>query len=372
MAILIKNGRVIDPKNNVDEIRDVYIENGKIEGVCPADEIIDATGKIVAPGLVDMHCHLREPGQEYKEDIASGTKSAAAGGFTSIACMPNTIPSIDNAEVVRFIKSRAADVNVYVIGAITKGQNGEELAAIDEMIAEGIIAISDDGKWVQNHELMLNALKFGLPVISHCEPEEEAIEREIALAESHGKSVHIAHVSLKGSVELIRQAKARGVKVTCETCPQYFSLPEGTYKINPPLATPGDIEAIREGLRDGTIDVIATDHAPHHDDEKKGEWDKQCFGMIGFETAFGLGVTYSGLTINELICKMTCAPSGILRINKGTLDIGADADIIIADIDKEYVVDVSTFKSKAKNSPFDGYSLKGRIEVTIVGGRICQ
>ena len=412
MGILIKNGRVIDPKNNVDEVRDIYIENGKIVENCKVDEIIDVKGKIVAPGLVDMHCHLREPGQEYKEDIVSGAKSAAVGGFTSIACMPNTDPVVDNGSVVRLIKSRPACVNVYPIGAISKGQNGEVLAAIGEMKEEGIIAVSDDGKALTNTGLMRSGLEyaanFDLPVICHSQDhslcgegqmnegyystilglkginkavEEIGIARDVLLAENDNKAVHIAHVSTKGGVELIRQAKARGVKVTCETCPQYFSLTEADVdgfntnaKMNPPLRTEEDVKAIKAGLKDGTIDAIATDNAPHHIGEKNCEFAIASSGIVGFETAFGLGVTNlvktKFLTINELIYKMTYAPANILKLGKGTLEVGADADIIIADVDNEYTVDVASFVSKAKNSPFDGYKLKGKIEMTFVSGRV--
>jgi dihydroorotase len=420
MNALIKNGRIIDPKNNINDTLDIYIYEGIIEDIgknldySGVDvEEIDAKGKIIAPGLVDMHCHLREPGFEYKEDIESGTKSAAKGGFTSVACMPNTNPVVDNVSVVEYIKKRAESVgyvNVFPIGAITKGLMGEELAEIGTLKFAGVVAVSDDGNPVSNTALMRHALEyaqtFDTPVISHCEVKEIAdgsmnegyvstmlglrgisraaeeinIARDIILAKTTNTSVHIAHVSTKGAVELIRQAKAEGVKVTCETCPHYFSLTEEAVigyntnaKMNPPLRTQSDVEAIIQGLADGTIDAIATDHAPHHIDEKNCEFELALNGIVGFETALSLGITYlvkqNHLTLEKLIAKMTCVPSDILGINKGTLSIGKPTDLIIIDEDKEYTVDVNKFYSKSKNSPFDGYKLFGTVEYTMVGGR---
>lgn len=419
MRILIKNGRVVDPKNKIDGVMDLYIENGVIEDIgedldydASDLETIDATGKIVAPGLVDMHCHLREPGQEYKEDIETGTKSAAAGGFTSVACMPNTNPVVDNVAVVEYIKNKAKSVgyvNVFPIGAISKGLKGEELAAIGELKFAGIVAVSDDGRPVENANLMKNALlyaqTFDTPVISHCEDlsllnggtmnegyvatrlglrgitsasEEVMVSRDIILAENTKTTVHIAHVSTKGSVELVRQAKKRGVKVTCETCPHYFSLTDDAVlgyntnaKMNPPLRSAEDVNAIKEGLKDGTVDVIATDHAPHHFDEKNCEFERANNGIVGFETALSLGMTYLSdtLSVSELIYKMSVAPSSILSINKGTLGAGKSADVIVIDPDMEYTVNVSEFHSKSKNSPYDGYKLKGKVIHTIVDGK---
>lgn len=420
MRILIKNGRVIDPANGIDGILDIYIENETIEEVgsnldySGADiEQIDASGKIVAPGLVDMHCHLREPGQEYKEDIETGTQSAAMGGFTSVACMPNTDPVVDNITVVEYIKSKAASsacVNVFPIGAITKGLKGEELAEIGKLKFAGVVGISDDGRPVRSPVLMRNALEyaktFDTPVISHCEvaelaegsmnegyvstllglkgisraAEEIMVARDIILAKYTGASLHIAHVSTKGSVELIRQAKKEGVNVTCETCPHYFSLTENAVmgyntnaKMNPPLRTEADVEAIIEGLSDDTIDAIATDHAPHHEDEKNCEFDRALNGIVGFETALSLGITYlvktKKLTMERLINKMSYAPARILGINKGTLSEGKNADIVIIDENKQRIIDKNSFYSKSKNTPYHGYKLSGTVEYTIVGGK---
>lgn len=419
MRILIKNGRVIDPANHMDQVLDLYIDNGVI---CELDEnldytgadteVIDAKGMIVAPGLVDMHVHLREPGQEHKETIETGSKSAALGGVTSIACMPNTNPVIDSAYLVEYVKSRPAYVNVFPIGAITKGQKGEELAPIGEMKFAGVVAISDDGRPVENPMTMRHALEyaatFDTTVISHCEDlrlagggvmnrgymatvlglrgisnasEEVMVARDILLAEDTQTAVHIAHISTKGSVELIRQAKRRGVKVTCETCPHYFTLTEEAVdefntmaKMNPPLRTAADVEAIKTGLADGTIDAIATDHAPHSYSEKNREFDKALNGIVGLETSLPLGITYlvntGVLTLSQLIMKMSYAPAHILGLNKGSLQCGKAADVILFNLEEEYIVDVNAFASKSKNSPFHGYQLKGKVRYTIVGGKI--
>jgi dihydroorotase len=420
MKILIKNGHVIDVAAGLDKICDVMIEDGVISDLCEKIdvkniEVIDAKGKYVLPGLVDMHCHLRDPGFEYKEDIESGTKSAALGGFTSIACMPNTNPIIDNEAIVKYVINKSKSdgvVNVYPIGAISKGQKGEELSEIGDLKFAGAVAISDDGKPVSSPSLMKKALMyasmFDMTVISHCEDmdladegvmnegyqstvlglkgipaaaEETMVARELILAEYTKKRVHIAHVSTKLSVELIRNAKKRGVNVTCETCPHYFTLTEdacdgfNTFaKVNPPLRTKSDVEAIIMGLKDGTIDAIATDHAPHHSDEKRVEFNNAANGMVGFETAFSLAVTYllkpKHLTIQQITEKMCVNPSRILGINKGTLEIGKDADVIIVDLDEKRVVDVKKFASKSKNSPFDKFKLTGTVDATIVGGNI--
>lgn len=422
MRIFIKGARVIDPVNNIDKIADIFIDKGVIEDVGDnlglediEAEVIDAKGLIAAPGLVDMHCHLRQPGQEYKEDIESGTKSAAMGGFTSIACMPNTNPVIDNAGLVEYIKSEAKKngvVNVYPIGAITKGLNGEELAEIGELKFSGAVAVSDDGKPVMNPAIMRNAMQyaktFDMAVISHCEDiylaedgymnqgynstilglrgitraaEEVMLSREVILAQTDNLPIHIAHVSTKNSVEIIRQAKKQGVKVTCETCPHYFTLTDDAVlgfntnaKVNPPLRTMEDVEAIMEGLADGTIDVIATDHAPHHIDEKRCEFANAANGIVGFETALSLTITYlvekNILSIKQLIEKLSVNPANILGLGKGSLSIGKSADIVLIDPNKKYIVDVSNFKSKGKNSPFNGFELKGKAEYTIVGGDI--
>jgi dihydroorotase len=369
----------------------------------------------VLPGLVDAHCHLRDPGFEYKEDIESGTRSAAKGGFTSIACMPNTNPIIDNEAIIKYILNKAKQdgyVNVYPIGAITKGQKGEELAEIGELKFAGAVAVSDDGKPVKSPSLMKKALQyasmFDITVISHCEDldlaeegvmnegyvstilglkgipaaaEETMVARELILAEYTGVPLHIAHVSTALSVELIRNAKKRGVNVTCETCPHYFSLTEEAClgyntnaKVNPPLRTAKDVQAIIQGLADNTIDIIATDHAPHHADEKNVEFSLAANGLVGFETAVPLAVTHlvkpGILSMKQLVEKMSLNPARILSINKGSLDIGSSADITIIDINEETTVEVSSFQSKAKNSPFDGMKLSGTVRTTIVDGRV--
>ncbi len=421
MKILIKGGRVVDPYNNIDEVTDVFIDKGVVSeiGVDPEldgleMEVIDATGKIVAPGLVDMHCHLRDPGFEYKENIETGTRSAAMGGFTSVACMPNTNPVVDCGAVVEYIKSKAREVgyvNVYPIGAITKGLEGKELAEIGEMKFAGAVAISDDGKPVQSAAMMRHGMEyaqmFDMTVISHCEEmslaggamnegywstylglkgisratEEIMVSREIILSESTGAPVHIAHISTKGSAEMVRQAKKRGVKVTCETCPHYFSLTDKACdgyntnaKMNPPLRTDEDVAAIKAAIADGTVDAIATDNAPHHYDEKHCEFAAAANGIVGFETALGLAVKClvkeGVITINKLIELMAARPAAILGLNKGSLTVGHAADVVIFDMNKEYTVKVDEFQSKAKNSPYDGWQLYAKPEYTIVGGEI--
>lgn len=422
MKILIKGGRVLDPANNIDEVTDILIEDGiisevgvnsELDGV--AMEVIEANGMYVVPGLVDMHVHLRDPGQEYKENIETGTKAALAGGVTSVACMPNTEPVVDNEAVISYIINKAKEtgyVNVFPIGAISKGLEGNELAEIGAMRFAGAVAVSDDGHPVSDSGLMRRALiyadMFDMPVISHCEDmslaadgcmnegevagimglkgisraaEEVMAARDIVVAEAENKRVHIAHVSTKGSVELIREAKKRGVKVTCETCPHYFTLTEEACegyntnaKMNPPLRTAEDVEAIKEGLRDGTIDCIVTDHAPHHADEKNCEFAAAKNGIVGLETSLGLGIKYlvktGVLTLAELIEKMALNPARILGISKGTLSVGKAADITVFNPDKEWTVNVSDFNSKSKNSPYNGYTLFGKPEYVIVGGRV--
>lgn len=417
MRILIINGIVT--YNGIVERTNVLIDEGivlstKAAADIEADKVIDAGGLYVLPGLVDAHCHLRDPGYEYKEDIISGTKSAARGGFTSIACMPNTNPAVDNAAVVRYIIEKSQKegyVNVYPIGAITKGLEGNELSEMGIMREAGIVAVSDDGKPVMNSDVMKKALiyagQFGLPVISHCEDlnltdngsmnegltstilglrgipsasEDVMVSREIILSEYTNVPIHIAHVSTKVSVELIRQAKNRGIKITAETCPHYFTLTEEACrdyntnaKMNPPLRSQKDLEAVIEGLKDGTIDIIATDHAPHHFDEKNVEFEKAANGIVGFETA--LALSYTGLvekghlSFQQMIEKLTVNPAEMLKIDKGTLEEGKTADIILVDFDNEYKVDVSKFVSKGRNSPFDGFKVKGRVMMTIVGGK---
>ncbi|OGW36793.1 MAG: dihydroorotase [Nitrospirae bacterium GWC2_56_14] len=421
MNILIKNGHIIDPANKVDEKLDILISDGKIEKLgktgsvsSPDAQVIDAAGKLVVPGLIDMHVHLREPGFEYKETIATGTAAAKAGGFTSVCCMPNTNPVNDNRSVTEFILSQAAkeaSACVFPIGAITKGSKGEELSEMGELRAAGCVAVSDDGKPVMNAAIMRRAMEyarvFDLLVISHCEDsslsakgvmnegfvstelglrgiprsaEDVMTARDISLAELTGARVHIAHVSTAGSVDLLRAAKARGVKVTAETCPHYFSLTDEAVrgyntmaKMNPPLRTAEDVAAIKAGLKDGTIDVIATDHAPHGRDEKSGEFDYAPFGIVGLETALGLSlrlVAEKVLTLQQVLCKLSLNPASVLKIGKGTLKTGGDADITIIDADLAWTVDASQFRSRSKNTPFNGLKLTGRAVQTIVGGRV--
>jgi dihydroorotase len=420
LRTLIKGGQVIDAKTKTNDCLDILIEDGKITEIGKDIEfvngdIIYAQGKYVLPGFVDAHCHLRDPGQEYKEDIETGTRSAAKGGFTSIACMPNTNPVIDNEAIVKYIINKSKQdgiVNVYPIGAISKGLKGEELSEIGELKFAGAVAISDDGRPLKNSALMKKALQyssmFDITIISHCEDldlvdegtmnegyvstvlglkgipsaaEEIMVSRELILAEYTKIPVHIAHVSTELSVDLIRHAKSRGVKVTCETCPHYFTLTDEACegfntlaKVNPPLRTKKDVEAIIEGLKDGTIDIIATDHAPHHPDEKNVEFALAANGMVGFETALPLCVTYlvkpGHLTMEQLVEKMCVNPSKILGLNKGSIEVGSSADLTIIDIDEEYIVDVSKFSSKSKNSPFDGFKLQGSVYYTIVNGDV--
>lgn len=420
MKMLIKRGRVVDPASKVDGVEDILVKDGVIIAVgtdIPAEEdmeIINADGHIVVPGLVDMHCHLREPGFEYKEDIANGSKSALAGGFTSIACMPNTNPVADNAETVKYIVNRAQEAdmaNVFPIGSITKGLSGEEATDFEELKKAGAVAVSDDGRPVENSAMMLSAMKkareLDMMVISHCEDislgkgdmnegamaeslgyegispaaEEVMVARDAVLCEQYKLPIHIAHVSTRRSVDIIRNAKKKGAPITCETCPHYFSLTEDSVKVsgtnakmNPPLRSNDDVTAIIEGLADGTIDVIATDHAPHSAEEKAQAFGKAPNGIVGFETAFALGYTYlvkkGHLTLNQLVEKMSVAPSKILGIDRGTLAVGEIADIVIFDVDKSYKVSASDLLSKSKNTPYDGYELTGALLYSIVGGKV--
>jgi len=420
MKILIKNGHLADPANKVDEKLDVLVSNGKISklgkpGSLPANgcKVIDAAGMFVAPGLIDMHVHLREPGFEYKETITTGTAAAKIGGFTSVCCMPNTNPVNDNRSVTEFIlaQARNASTQVFPIGAITKASRGEELAEMGELHAAGCVAISDDGQPVMNASMMRRAMEyskiFDMLIISHCEDsilsgkgvmnegivstelglrgipraaEDVMTARDISLAELTGARLHIAHVSTAGSVRMIRDAKSRGVKVTAETCPHYFSLTEEAVrgyntlaKMNPPLRTVDDVAAVKQGLKDGTLDVIATDHAPHAMDEKSGEFDYAPFGIVGLETALGLTlklVHEDVLSLTEAIRKLSVNPALILKLDKGTLSAGADADITIIDLNEDWTVAASQFKSKSKNTPFDGWKLRGKAVHTIVGGKI--
>lgn len=420
MKILIKNGRVVDPASNLNEIRDVLIEDSKISQVAKniqsrADKTIDATHKIVMPGLVDMHVHLREPGREDKETISSGTSSALKGGITSVLAMPNTTPAIDSKEAIGLLKeiiNKTARANVFIAAAITKNRQGQELTNISLLKKLDAVAISDDGSSVDSPVLFLKALKKAkeakILVISHCEDKEfsddglmnlgaistrlglrgipkeseyKRVERDIKLAQKAKVALHIAHVSCKESVEIIAQAKEKGIKVTCETAPHYFSLTDEAVlgyntnmKVNPPLRTKDDVESIKEGLKKGIIDVIASDHAPHTDNEKDIEFERVEFGTIGLETLLSVSITElvdkGLLDWMELVRKLAVNPAKILGIEKGTLRPGKIADIIVISPDKEWIVDKDNLWSKSKNSAFLGRRLKGVVEYTICNGKI--
>ena len=416
--MIIRNGNVV-LKNSVEK-KDILVENGKIVKI--ADNIpanggaeIDASGKHVFPGLIDIHVHLREPGFERKEDIESGAKAAIKGGFTQICCMPNTNPVTDNKVVVTYIKAREKEVNlckIHPIGAITKGSKGEEMAAIAGMKKAGAVAISDDGVAVKNARLMRLAMEyakgFDMKCLCHCEDkdlvdggvvneglsatiaglkgipraaEDVIIAREISLAESLDTAVHICHVSTYSGVRMIRDAKRAGIKVTAETCPHYYAVTDEiirTYdtntKVNPPIREEIDKQAILEGLKDGTLDCIVTDHAPHHADDKNVEYDQAAFGISGIETSFGFAVKYlykaGVLSLNEIADKMSYNPAQILGLDGGEIKEGGVADLMIADLDEEWEIDPAKFVSKGKNNPFKGYKLQGVVKYTIVDGEI--
>lgn len=413
--MLFKNANVV-LKDGVKKA-DILIENGKISKIAPSisGDGTDLTGLTVFPGLIDMHVHLREPGFEKKENIESGSRAAVKGGFTQICCMPNTKPVIDNKVVVSYVKNRAREVNlckVHPIGAITEGQEGQNLSAIGAMKAAGAVALSEDGKTVANTKLMANAMQyasdFGLICLCHCEDkalvdggvvnegyhstltglkgslraaEDIIIAREICLAESLNLPVHICHVSTYSGVELIRDAKRRGVKVTAETCPHYFALTDAAIvgfdtdaKVNPPLREEKDRLAILEGLKDGTIDCIVTDHAPHHYDDKHVEFDMAAFGISGIETSFALSYTYlvknGALSLEELTRKMSAAPARILGLQGGELKEGGVADLTAVDLNEEWVIDPAEFLSKGKNTPFKGKRVFGRVKLTVVDGEV--
>jgi dihydroorotase len=426
--IQIKGGRLIDPEN-FDGIADIFVDNGKIVEIresekkgslnqessipYPESRIIDATGKIVTPGLIDMHVHLRDPGYEYKETIETGCQAAAAGGITAVCCMPNTNPVNDSRQVTEYILKKAAEcqtAHVFPVAAISKGLEGKELCEYEDLKNAGAIAVSDDGLPVMDSQLMRRALehaqKFNLLVISHCEDlnlladgvmnegalatrlglagipnacESIMVMREIALAELTESPVHIAHVSTKESVRAIRDAKKRGVTVTAETAPHYFTLTEEVVeeystnaKMNPPLRSREDRAAIREGLADGTIDVIATDHAPHSSDEKEVEFDKAPNGIIGLETSVSLGlklVEDGVISVHQLVEKMSIRPAKILGLDNG-LKVGNAADITIIDPAKDYTVDTTRFRSLSRNTPFKSWNLKGKAALTMVMGRV--
>ena len=444
-SLLITGGRVIDPANHFDAVADVLVENGKISAIgagakAPKNvERFDAKGLVVSPGLIDIHAHLREPGQSSKETIATGSASAARGGFTSIICMPNTSPAIDNAGTVALIRERAAReaaVNIFVAGAITKNIAGEELAPIGSLKKAGVIAITDDGHCIQNHELMRRALEyarmFDLVVMDHCQDysmvsdgvvhegywsaalglrgwpalgEELIVERNIRLAELTGTHIHCQHLSSARSVELIRDAKKKGIRISGEACPHHFTLTDTTiagsekfwksdgnglieargelpqwpsydtnFKMNPPLRTAADRAALIEGLVDGTIEIISSDHAPHCDYEKEVEFDYAPFGLTGFESELPLSLMQlyhtKKLSLPALIEKFTCAPARLLKMNKGTLSTAADADITIIDPEKRWVFKADETASKSKNTPFNNWPMRGKAVATIVAGKI--
>lgn len=418
--LLLKGARVIDPSRQTDGIADVYILDGRIEAVghnitgSPEAEQIDVTGRVLAPGLIDLHVHLREPGQEDLETVATGAMAAAAGGFTAVCAMPNTDPVTDNQAAVGFIlrqSLRAGKARVYPIGAISLGQKGQQLAEFGEMVGAGAVAVSDDGKPVVSSQFMRTALEyartFGIPVADHCEDptlsaggsmheglvatrlglkgipaaaEEIMVARDIILAELTGGHVHLCHMSTRGSVELIRRAKDRGIRVTAEATPHHFALThervEGydtNAKMNPPLREPEDREAIRQALKDGTIDVVASDHAPHHYDAKEREFDDAPNGILGLETALGVGirelVVPGLLTLPELIDRMSTRAARAFRLPGGTLAVGAPADIVVFDPAARWTVRPDRFFSRSRNTPFGGEEMVGRVELTLVDGR---
>ena len=416
--LLIRGGRVVDPGQGIDRVDDVLVENGTVAAIGgghAAEETIDATGLIVCPGLVDMHVHLREPGREEDETIATGARAAIAGGFTSIACIPNTEPPIDTQANVEFIHQKAARAdacNVFVVACVSRNREGKELAEIGQLVEAGAVAFSDDGSPVADAELMRRAFEycrmFDKPILAHEEvlelsrggvmneglvslvlglpgmpaaAEDVMIGRDIALAEVTGGRLHVMHVSTAGGVTLVRAAKARGARVTAEACPHHFTLTDeslrgfdSNFKMSPPLRTVADVEAIIAGLVDGTIDCIATDHAPHALEKKMLELDRAPFGILGLETAVGLAVTRlivpGRIGWPRLVEAMSTLPARILGIERGTLRPGAVADISLIDPERTWQVDVETFKSKSVNSPFHGWTLQGRAVATIVGGRV--
>ena len=421
--ILITGGRVIDPAQGIDEVSQVLMADGKIQKlgkritVGPDCETVDASGLVVCPGFIDLHCHLRQPGYEYKETIASGTRAAARGGFTTVCCMPNTDPPLDNAALIDYVKQvaeREGAVRVLPIGCITRGRKGEDLADLAEQARAGAVAFSDDGSYVASARVMRRAMDYskplGLAIIEHCEEpslaeggqmnegitatrlglpgipnaaEETAIARDLVLAELTGARLHLAHVSTAGSVEYIRIARQRGVKVTAEVTPHHLTLTDKTVmgyntsaKVNPPLRTPRDIDALVSGLKDGTLDIVATDHAPHAENDKLCEFAQAASGISGLETALGalMGLVHTGkLDLNLLIAKLTAGPARILgeRYNNlGTFKVGAAADVTVFDPERNWTVDSRKFASRGKNTPLNGENLKGQVMMTVYGGRI--
>jgi dihydroorotase len=420
-ATLLKNGRIIDPANQRDEVGDLLIVNGRIADQSairnPQSAIneIDCTGKVIAPGLIDLHVHFREPGQSAKETIATGTKAAAAGGFTSVVCMPNTSPSIDSPSVVSWVQEKAERegcVNVYVAGAITKGISGEELAPIGSLKKAGVVALTDDGRCIQNHELMRRALEyarmFDLVVMDHCQDynlvgkgvmhegpvsmelglpgwpaigEEIIVARNAQLAELTGTPIHCQHLSAAGSVRLLREARSRGIPLSGEVCPHHIALTDESirafdtnFKMNPPLRSQAHVDALIEGIVDGTITVLASDHAPHCGYEKEVEFDVAPFGILGLETELGLFLDIlihkkKAIDLPRLIQLYTQNPAKLLGLDRGTLSKGAVADVTVIDPGLEWTVDKEKSESRSRNNPFHGWTLKGRAVRTIVGGK---
>jgi dihydroorotase len=424
VLLLLRGGRVIDPSQNLDQTADVAIVDGRVDRIGRVGEIgdrdggaevLDCAGLVVAPGFIDVHCHLREPGREDVETIATGARAAAAGGFTAVCAMPNTDPVTDNQAAVGFVVQqgqRAGAARVYPIGAITIGQKGEALAEFGEMVGAGAVAVSDDGRPLVSAQLMRTALEyartFGIPVADHCEEptlarggamnegvasarlgltgvpgeaEEIMVIRDILLARRSGGHVHLCHLSTAGSVELLRWGRERGIRVTAEVCPHHLSLTEDAVlgyntnaKMNPPLRTEADVVALREAVRDGTIDVIATDHAPHHYDEKEREFADAPNGIVGLETALGVIVTWlvqpGVLDLRLLVERMSIAPARVFKLPGGTLRPGSAADVTVFHPDAQWTVDPTRFRSKGRNTPYAGARLRGRVEYTVVGGRV--
>jgi dihydroorotase len=420
-VLVLKGGRVIDPVNSLDAVHDVVIADGCIERVGAAAsapkgaDVLDVTGKVVCPGFIDIHVHLREPGLEYKETIASGTRAAAAGGFTAVACMANTHPVNDNRSITDYILAKARSegvVRVYPIGAVSRGLEGKVLSEMAELAEAGCVAFSDDGKCVMDANLYRRAMEytlpFGTPVISHAEDcslahgtamhegvvstelgipgapgaaEDVMVARDILLAELTGAHVHIAHLSTATAVRLVREAKARGVRVTAEVTPHHLVLTEevvrsfdANTKMNPPLRSARDVEALREGLVDGTIDCIATDHAPHATSEKEGEFDHAAFGIVGLETAVSVLldrlVRPGAVALTTMVARLTSDPARLLNLPGGSLTAGAAADVTVLDLDARVTVDPKQFRSKSRNTPFGGWELIGAPVMTIVGGAV--